>query len=425
MLWTFGAIIVLRLISGFFSGSETAVTGASRPRVVQLEKQGDRRASVLSRLWTQSDTLISTILVGNNLVNILATALVTALLTQVFPAWGALLATLFMTVVVVIFAEVLPKTIALRHSDSIALAVAPFLRLLVTLLRPATFGVSLLVQAIIGLLGQQQSSDEDETRRAEELRGSIELLASDDRDSLDDDDVAERAMLRSILDLEDVTVEEVMTHRGKVETLDIGTDPEDLVSQVMKSQHTRLPVWQDNPDNIVGVLHAKNVLRALADKEGDAAQLDVQAIMSKAWFVPETAQLDEQLRAFRKKRAHFAVVVDEYGSLMGIITLEDILEEIVGDIADEHDFSMERIRRGREGSYVSDGAMTIRDLNRLFGWELPDEKATTIAGLVLYESRQIPKTGQVFVFHNFRFEIMEMDRLQITKIRLTPLTASA
>ena len=296
MLWTFGAIIVLILISGFFSGSETAVTGASRPRVVQLERQGDRRASVLSRLWTHSDSMISSRFVGNILVYILATALVTALLTQVFPAWGALLATLFMTVVVVIFAEVLPKTIALRHSDSIALAVAPFLRLLVTLLRPATFGVSLLVQAIIGLLGQQKSSDEDETRRAEELRGSIELLASDDRDSLDDDDVAERAMLRSILDLEDVTVEEVMTHRGKVETLDIGTDPEDLVSQVMKSQHTRLPVWQDNPDNIVGVLHAKNVLRALADKEGDAAQLDVQAIMSKAWFVPETAQLDEQLR---------------------------------------------------------------------------------------------------------------------------------
>ena len=272
MLWTFGAILILILISGFFSGSETAVTGASRPRVVQLEKQGDRRANVLSRLWSQPDTLISTILVGNNLVNILATALVTALLTQVFPVWGALLATLFMTVVVVIFAEVLPKTIALRHSDSIALAVAPLLRLLVTLFRPATFGVSLLVQAIIRLLGQQQSSDEDETRRAEELRGSIELLASDDRASLDDDDVAERAMLRSILDLEDVTVEEVMTHRGKVETLDIETAPEDLVNQVMKSQHTRLPVWQDNPDNIVGVLHAKNVLRALADKEGDAEE---------------------------------------------------------------------------------------------------------------------------------------------------------
>ena len=422
MLWTFIVILALILVSGFFSGSETAVTGASRPRVVQLEKQGDRRAGVLAKLWSQSDTLISTILVGNNLVNILATALVTAVLTQIFPIWGALLATLFMTIIVVIFAEVLPKTIAFRHADAIALAVAPMLRFLVTVLRPATFAVSLVVRGVIALVGQKQDQSEEETRRAEELRGSIELLASNERDALDDDDVAERTMLRSILDLEDITIEEVMTHRGKVETLDIETPAEELVNQVMKSQHTRLPVWQDNPDNIVGVLHAKNVLRALGDHDGEASKLDVKAIMSKAWFVPETAQLDEQLRAFRKRRAHFAVVVDEYGSLMGIITLEDILEEIVGDIADEHDFMMERIRRGRDGSYVSDGAMTIRDLNRLFGWLLPDERATTIAGLVLYESRQIPKTGQVFVFHNFRFEIMEMDRLQITKLRLTPLS---
>ena len=422
MLITLIAILLLLAVSGFFSGSETAVTGASRPRIYQRQKNGEARANTLTWLWGRGEQMLSSILVGNNLVNIMGTALATALFTDLFGPEGVAIATLVMTVLVVVFAEVLPKTVALRYSDAIALRVAPILRLVVIVLSPITWLVSVLVRGILALFGGNGSGQDDEARE-EELRGSIDLLAETEGASSDTPDaakVAEREMLRSILDLDEITVEEVMTHRGKVETANVDLPAKEIFDQVMQSPHTRIPLWEGDSDNIVGVLHAKNLLRALAAVDGDPTRLNIREIMKQPWFVPETAQLDEQLRAFRRQRAHFAVVVDEYGGLMGIITLEDILEEIVGDIADEHDLVDMPIRRGREGSFVAEGQMTIRDVNRHLGWQLPDDKATTLAGLILYESRQIPSVGQVFVFFGMRWEIMEMNKLQIAKLRITP-----
>ncbi|MCH7794985.1 MAG: CBS domain-containing protein, partial [Proteobacteria bacterium] len=250
----------------------------------------------------------------------------------------------------------------------------------------------------------------------EELRGAIDLHAGEGEEVRH-----ERAMLRSILDLADVEVSEIITHRKQVGSIDANLPPAEIVGAAIESPHTRLPLWKDEPDNIVGVLHAKALLRAVQALPGNLDELDVLAIANPPWFIPESTDLLSQLQAFRARRQHFAIVVDEYGEVLGIVTLEDILEEIVGEIADEHDVVIEGVKLQKDGSIVVDGAVTIRDLNRQFEWELPDEEAATVAGLVLYEARRIPEVGQTFVFHGFRFEILRRQRNQITSLKITPL----
>jgi Mg2+/Co2+ transporter CorB len=258
----------------------------------------------------------------------------------------------------------------------------------------------------------------------EELRGAIDLHAGEGEEVRH-----ERAMLRSILDLADVEVSEIITHRKQVGSIDAGLPPTEIVRAALESPHTRLPLWKDEPDNIVGVLHAKALLRAVQALPGNLDELDVLAIAHPPWFIPESTDLLSQLQAFRARHQHFAIVVDEYGEVLGIVTLEDILEEIVGEIADEHDVVIadehdvviEGVKLQKDGSIVVDGAVTIRDLNRQFEWELPDEEAATVAGLVLYEARRIPEAGQTFVFHGFRFEILRRQRNQITSLKITPL----
>lgn len=230
----------------------------------------------------------------------------------------------------------------------------------------------------------------------------------------------ERAMLHSILDLAEVTIEEVMTHRRNVTMIDAGQPPAAVIADVLASPYTRIPLWKDEPDNVVGVIHAKALFRAVRSGEGSMEGLDIIALSAKPWFVPDSRSLMDQLQAFRRRREHFALVVDEYGSLMGIVTLEDILEEIVGDITDEHDVAVPGVIRQADGSYVVQGSVTIRDLNRELDWRLPDEEAVTIAGLILHEAKRIPDVGQAFLFHSFRFEILRRHRHQITAIRVTP-----
>ena len=227
-------------------------------------------------------------------------------------------------------------------------------------------------------------------------------------------------MLRSVLDLGEVQVREIMVHRKNVTAIGADLPPEQVVAEILASPYTRFPLWRDDPDNIVGVLHAKALLREVRMRGEGLSSLDVTALAADPWFIPEQTLMDDQLQAFRRRHEHFALVVDEYGSLMGVVTLEDILEEIVGEIVDEHDISVTGVRPRPDGSYLVDGQVTIRDLNREFEWRLPDEEAATLAGLVLHESRRIPEIGQTFLFHGFRFEIVRRHRHQITSIRLTP-----
>jgi Mg2+/Co2+ transporter CorB len=414
-LISIGAIIVLLLLSAFFSGSETALTAASRPRIHQLAEDGDRRAEIVRRLQHERDRLIGAILLGNNLVNILASALATSLLIGLFGRAGVVYATIVMTLLVLIFAEVLPKTFAIAHSVRVALAVAPVIRGVVILFAPATRAVRSVVVATLHLFGERIPAEYPHSTTEDELRGVIDLHKGPGGEV-----AQERAMLRSILDLADVEVGEIMTHRRNVAMLDAGEPPTKIVDAALRSPYTRLPLWRDDPDNVIGTVHAKDLLREVSRLGSDLSSLDVAGLATKPWFIPDTTTLLEQLQAFRRRREHFALVVDEYGSLMGVVTLEDILEEIVGEIADEHDLVVRGIRPQADGSLVMNGNVTIRDLNRQFDWRLPDAEAATIAGLVIWESRQIPAVGQAFEYYGFRFEILRRQRNQITLLRVTP-----
>lgn len=414
-LITAGAILMLLVLSAFFSGSETALTAASRHRLHGLAKQGDHRAKVVIGLRRRNERLIGSILLGNNLVNILASALATSLLLKVFGDNGVVYATLGMTFLVLVFAEVLPKTYALSHADRMALAVGSPVRILVYVLSPITHAIYLLVRTTLNLFGVELGAELGRAEAEEELRGAIDLHEGGEPESRH-----ERQMLRSILDLDDVEVGEIMTHRRNVAMIDVENKPDSIVDQILDSQFTRIPLYRGEQDNVIGVLHAKEVLRELRRRGGEVTGIDFADLAAKPWFVPDTTSLLDQLQAFRERREHFAVVVDEYGSLMGIVTLEDILEEIVGEIEDEHDMPVRGVRAQPDGSYIIDGDVTLRDLDREFDWNLPDEEASTIAGLVLHEARLIPEKGQMFVFHGFRFEILRRLRNQITSIRVTP-----
>ena len=414
-IWiTIGAIFVLLLLSAFFSGSETALTAVSRPHMHHLLKTGDKRAGIIAKLHARMERLIGTILLVNNLVNILASALATSLLIGVFGDTGVAYATLVMTLLVLIFAEVLPKTYAINNADRTALSVAPVVRLLVLVLSPLSDAVQVVVRATLRLFSVSTESNLGAISD-DELRGAIDLHA--ETGSTDDQ---ERAMLRSILDLDHVEVGEIMVHRKDIFTVDAGLSPTAILEQVIASPYTRIPMWRKKPDNIISVLHAKTLLSAVKLQAPAMEKLDIPSLAAKPWFIPESTTLLQQLHAFRKKREHFALVVDEYGVLMGIVTLEDILEEIVGDISDEFDIAVPGVRLQADDTFIIKGDVTIRDLNRQFDWSLPDDQAATLAGLVLHESRRIPDVGQVFNFYDFRFEILRRKRNQITSLRLSP-----
>lgn len=407
-------VILLLLASAFFSGSETALTAASEARMRSLAKRGENRARAVEKLLQHKDKLISSLLIGNNLVNVVATSLATSLAIAILGESGVVVASLVMTVILVIFAEVMPKTYAVNNADRFALGVAKFVRVIVFLLTPLSWGLERIVRPVTKKNG---NDDED---REEELRGMIQLHGAE---ANDDDAREQSAMLASVLDLGEVTVDEVMTHRGSVEMIDADCAPEAALRQVMESPYTRHPVYSGKPENIVGVLHVKALLRGLdkATAKGDRNRpegINIAETASQPYFVPETTLLIDQLQAFRNRREHFAIVVDEYGDFRGIVTLEDILEEIVGEIDDEHDINLPGLLPQDDGSWIVEGQVTIRDLNRALNWELPDDDASTIAGLILNETRTIPVPGQEFRFHDTRFRVLRRDRNKIERIRL-------
>ncbi len=414
IILTSAAILVLLGMSGFFSGSETAVTAASRGRMYTLAQEGDKRAAAVNRLIENQERFLGAILLGNNLVNVLASVLATSLFLNLFGQVGVAYATLVMTALVVIFAEVMPKTYAIGNADRYALAAAPVLRVLVRVAAPITAGVQVLVSRLLTFLTRHQA--EDHFSPHQEIRGAIDLHHRAGRVVKHD-----RDMLGGVLDLPELTVSDIMVHRTKMETINADTPPEQLVEDVLHSPHTRLPIWQGELDNIVGIVHAKALLRAVQQAQGDMSSIDILSVAAEPWFVPDTTSLKDQLNAFLRKKAHFALVVDEYGEVMGLVTLEDILEEIVGEISDELDVTATGIRTQQDGSLIVDGTVPIRDLNRLRDWDLPDEEATTVAGLVIHEAETIPDEGQVFHFHGFRFEILKRQRNRITQLRISPV----
>jgi len=281
--------------------------------------------------------------------------------------------------------------------------------------RPLTVAINFIARITLRLFRFHVRVTSTSHATLDELRGVIDLHHGPGHDV-----PHERAMLKSILDLGSVQVGEIMVHRKNVTMVDADDPPEVIVDQVLASPFTRIPLFKEDQDNVIGVINAKALLRAVRAQDGQVNNLDITTVASSPWFIPESTDLLEQLQAFRHRREHFSLVVDEYGSIMGIVTLEDILEEIVGEISDEHDVTVKGVRAQEDGSYIVDGNVTIRDLNRQFEWDLPDEEAATIAGLILYEVRLIPEVGQSFMLAGFRFEVLRRHRNQITLLRITP-----
>lgn len=421
---TVAGIAALLLLSAFFSGSETALTAASRGKLRAQADKGSRGAQRALDITEDNERLIGSVLLGNNMVNILATSLTTALFTRLFGESGVALATLVMTVLVLIFAEVLPKTYAITNAEKAASAVSPIIRIVIAVFSPIVTLVRWLVRGVLRVFGVQTDPDGHILAVREEIAGALNLGRSEGVVEKED-----RDRILGALDLSDRTVQEIMLHRSNIEMIDADLAPLDILNRCLESPYTRLPVFREEPENIIGVIHAKDLARTMYRfLSGPTASLeelntfDILDVAMEPYFIPDTTSLDDQMREFLRRRAHFALVVDEYGSLEGLITLEDILEEIVGEIADEFDTEEESgLEQTSDGHFIVDGAMTLRDLNRAMEWSLPDEEANTIAGLVMYEAQMIPTEGQVFSFHGFRFEVAKRDGNKITELKIKPL----
>jgi len=410
------AVLFFLFMAFFFSGSETALTASSRGTMLRLAKDGNPRAAIIMRLLDNKQRLIGALLIGNNLATIVSASLATSLMHDWFGDLGVVYASVAMTVLVILFCEMLPKTAAINTPDRYAMSIARPLSHVIRILGPALDTADWLVRRMLAMAGVAPGAGEPLLPGHERLRGAVDLLHREG--SVEKQD---RDMLGGLLDLRDLTVADVMIHRTEVITADVGEPSEKVVEVVLQELVTRVPLWRGTPENIVGILHVKDLLRAIQAAGGDPRKVDIMALARPAWFVPEIRPLTEQLKAFRRRRTPLAIVVDEYGEFMGVVTLEDILEEIVGDISDEHDVEVPGVRPQPDGSVNVDGAVPIRDLNRAMDWNLPDVEATTIAGLVIHEARSIPEPGQSFTFHGFRFQVLRRNRNRLEALRITPV----
>ena len=413
-----GSIIGLVILSAFFSGSETSLTSASKPRMHNLAKSGKKNAKIFETLFKDKELLICTILFANNLVNVLASALATKILIELTNSDGIFYATIIMTLMILIFGELIPKTLALSKSDTYALKISPFIRFLVILLYPLTFTLNFIVYVLLKIVGVNYSNfkkEEISEKREEELRGAIDLHGEDSsRD--------EKNMLKSILDLDEITVGSIMIPRKDIFSLPANINFNNLIEKLDESPHSRIPIWEKNPENIIGVFHVR---RLISQKNPDPKKFNIKLLCQKPWFIPESTKLDNQLMEFKKRKEHFSIVVDEYGEFLGIVTLEDIIEEIVGDIDDEQDMlkisqKVKGIKSLSPSNFLVKGNVSIRDLNKELNINLPiNNNVSTIAGLVLYESRTIPKTKQIFSFFDLKFEILNKTNNQITLLKIS------
>ena len=409
-------ILALLVVSAVFSAAETALTRASHGRMHQLDRAGDKAARRVNRLLSDQESMIGAVLIGYNAINILASALATMIITRAVPgARGVALATAVMTVLVVVFVEVLPKTLAILRADDVARSLSGPMLGVVWVLGPVIAAVQWIVRGTLRLFGIRFEGGADDMAAREEIRGAVDL-----RHSEGVFEHSERHMLGGVLDLSDMDVSQIMVHRRLIAMIDADLPMAEVVGKAMDSEHTRLPLYRDDPENIIGILHAKDLLRAVAKAGGRIGSIDLSAILREPWFIPETTSLKDQLNAFLRRRTHFALVVDEYGALQGLVSLEDILEEIVGEIDDEHDAAVQGVRRQADGSVHVDGDVTLRDLNRAMDWRLPDDDAVTVAGLVIHEARAIPEPGQRFLFHGHHFQVLRRQRNQITALRVGP-----
>ena len=397
------AIFLLLLISAFFSSSETAITRVSDAKIHQKAEEGNKKAINTKNLLKDREKVIGALLLGNNAVNILASALTTSLFIAPFGDLGIFYATILMTILIFIFSEVLPKTYAIRKSEKLTLLTVPYISFLTKVLAPINIIVQILVSSILDLTGREKNKNEGR----QNIRGAI--ILADDEGSVRKRD---RKMLEGILDLSELDVDEIMTHRKNIESFDISEESKKIFEKSIKSNFSRIPIWEDNPDNIIGILHIKDLIRATTISK----TLDVKAILQKPLLIPETTSLSKQLNEFRKSSTQIALVIDEYGVLQGLITMEDILEEIVGEIFDEFDQPSSKPNILEDGKVLVDGNMTVRDSNRLMDWKIPDDEASTLSGLVIEIAQKLPKEREIIKIKDYKFKVVNRQKTRISKL---------
>ena len=405
-------LFFLVMLSAFLSGSETALTATSKPRIIAQVKKGSKRANFVLKILKNKDNVISSILLSNNLVNILASSLATAFLYDIFGVSGIFYATLIMTIILVIFAEVLPKTYSINRPNRTALRISPIIYYLNKILFPFVFLINLIVKLVVKK--QENDNKLSDLQSEEELQGIIDLYKTSNPDS-----EHEKDMLQSILELNDTTVEEVFTHRTNIYSIDSSLDVVDIINKINESRYTRIPFWKDNPENIIGLLNVRSLDIDLSNR--DKSKEVIFDKITKPWFIPETSNLLEQLVEFKKRKEHLAFVVDEYGELLGIITLEDIIEEIVGEIVDEIDIPDDDFKKNNRGLIIINGEKNLRDLYKHFDLEPPESESSTIAGHIMDIAKKIPLFGETVKDNVFSYKVLSHSRKQISKIEINKI----
>tara|TARA_B100002019_G_scaffold102989_1_gene88694 strand:- start:355 stop:1602 length:1248 start_codon:yes stop_codon:yes gene_type:complete len=405
-------LIILVILSGFLSGSETAITATSKARILYKKKKGSKRAGYVLELLDKKDNVISTLLLSNNLVNILASSLATAFFYDLFGVEGIFYATLIMTVVIVIFAEVLPKTYAINRPNRTALLISPIIYYLNKILFIFVFVINLIVRLIFRK--NENDIKNNDLQSEEELKGVIDLYKTSNPDY-----EQEKDMLQSILQLNDITVEEIFTHRKNIYSIDSSLNTNEIINKINNSRYTRIPFWKDNPENIIGLLNVRTLNIDL--KNHNESKEIIFDKISNPWFIPETTNLLEQLVEFKKRKEHLAFVVDEFGELLGLITLEDIIEEIVGEIVDEIDVPENDFKLNNYGKMIINGEKNIRDLYKSFDLDPPEIESSTIAGYILDMSKKIPSYGELFKDNFFTYKILSHSKKQISKVEISKI----
>jgi len=406
-------IIILILISGFLSGSETAITATSKARIISKFKKGNKPANYVKNIIDNKDSVISTLLLSNNLVNILATSLSTAFFYNLLGVTGIFYSTLLMTLLLVIFAEVLPKTYAINKPTRTALIIGPYIFYLNKTLSPFVYIINKIANFFIGKKNIADYKLIDE-QSEEELQGVIDLYKTSNPDS-----EHEKEMLQSILTLNDTTVEEIFTHRKNIYSINTELSLDEIIKKINLSRFTRIPLWKNNPENIIGLLNIRNL--DIDIKNNINNKQSVLDKINKPWFIPSSTNLLDQLVEFKKRKEHLAFVIDEYGELLGLISLEDIIEEIVGEIVDEIDAPLLKFSINNQGKINVEGTQNIKDLYKEFGLDLPDTDSSTIAGYVMDIAKKIPLYGEIINDQYFAYRITSHSRKQILRLEISKI----
>jgi Mg2+/Co2+ transporter CorB len=401
----------LLALAGLISATETAITASAPGKLHKLKSEGNKRADLVLKVIKIKDKVISTLLIGNSIANTLCTTLATSLFIEVLgDDMGTIVSSIVMSFLIIVFSEVIPKAIAVAKPEKMALISTPTLLVFLRLFTPLNIFLGYVVKIFCFIFRIDLKQD---ISGAEEVRGVIEHHMHEGNVIKDD-----RDMLGGILDIRNMVISDIMIHRSKIVAIDIDTQADKILKMALASNHTRIPIWEKTPDNIIGILHIRDLIRKVHDTKIDSKDFNLRALLKAPIFIPDNALVTHQLQVFREGQSHLACVVDEYGDLQGIITLEDILEEIVGQIYDEHDHGRSKILKQSGGEYIIDGSVTIRDVNRELGWDLPETEATTIAGFVIHEMKRIPAPGEFVIVGDLKIMVQKKTQNRIKSLKI-------